>query len=808
MVKLEGGIINRTITIHLLVLICLFSSVCFANDLEEGLQAYSNKNYSKAHDLLRPLATLENLAEAQSYLGKMYQKGYGVKQDYKVAIHWYQKAADQGYTDAQYQLGLMSQNAEGIRGGYIYTMYRYREAAEQGHAKAQYNLALMYSRGWGIPIDDGKVVFWCRKAAERGLADAQNYMGTLYEIGQGVTADTKVAISWYLKAAEQGHIKAQHHLAVIYSSDWSENKDYNKAVFWCRKSAEKGLAEAQNRLGMFYNRGWGVKKDYSLALFWYQKSANQGYARAQTNIGGLYYYGGYGIKQDYKLALLWYHKAAKQGYSKAQSYLAWMYSRGIGTDADYKQAQIWSKKSKEHHLAKAKRLELEKFRERKGVFDSCSEESQEIKEEVNKIVDEHAFRLPSKMTVKEMAIWLTYTLRARKFEVAKKVIDMGANPNALVACRNDYISTTVGKYINSGTQARIPLEMLTYLVDHGYIMEIENFEDLYQGVASKGTTLEGLEEREKLKKLFEKGRERAPNFTPTLRGPLSFMAWLIREGIADPNKLKGGGSYGWPSHSISYAIAKRNNNLAKFLINNGASVIGEGEIPCPDQGRGDECVGKEGLFTPLYHAASYRNTEIVRLLLEKGKGVYSQRQLDKALETTGVDPSRVKDLLLQAGAKLSKENVCDAQACFSGWPGEGIPRLSYRNKTLVVYEYASKFSKKEVWEVDTAKVFESSKSRVHTIQFGKKEALEDFNFECGEVKVGEVINILRYEAEGYYTVRYKQTYCSSYLDFERKTKQISDMITEWWVQIQNDVTGQKGWVKATEDNFYFHDRSF
>ena len=37
----------------------------------------------------------------------MYSKGRGVKQNYKTALKWYRKAADQGNATAQYNLGVI-----------------------------------------------------------------------------------------------------------------------------------------------------------------------------------------------------------------------------------------------------------------------------------------------------------------------------------------------------------------------------------------------------------------------------------------------------------------------------------------------------------------------------------------------------------------------------------------------------------------------------------------------------------------------------------------------------------------------------
>jgi len=45
----------------------------------------------------------------------MYDNGQGVRQDYKEAVKWYKKAAEQGYARAQFNLGLMYSQGQGVR---------------------------------------------------------------------------------------------------------------------------------------------------------------------------------------------------------------------------------------------------------------------------------------------------------------------------------------------------------------------------------------------------------------------------------------------------------------------------------------------------------------------------------------------------------------------------------------------------------------------------------------------------------------------------------------------------------------------
>ncbi|MGI3153237.1 tetratricopeptide repeat protein, partial [Aeromonas veronii] len=51
---------------------------------------------------------------AQSMLGSMYVQGKGVAQDYKQAVAWTRKAAEQGNAKAQLLLGVMYDNGVGV----------------------------------------------------------------------------------------------------------------------------------------------------------------------------------------------------------------------------------------------------------------------------------------------------------------------------------------------------------------------------------------------------------------------------------------------------------------------------------------------------------------------------------------------------------------------------------------------------------------------------------------------------------------------------------------------------------------------
>ena len=62
---------------------------------------------------MTPLAK-QGYAKAQYYLGVMYDNGFGVPQDYRIAVKWYSFAAQQGLAGAQYNLGVMYNKGEGV----------------------------------------------------------------------------------------------------------------------------------------------------------------------------------------------------------------------------------------------------------------------------------------------------------------------------------------------------------------------------------------------------------------------------------------------------------------------------------------------------------------------------------------------------------------------------------------------------------------------------------------------------------------------------------------------------------------------
>jgi localization factor PodJL len=136
-------------------------------------------------------------------------EGKGVKQDFKLAMTWFQRAANHGLAPAQYRLGtLYERGLSGTKPDLQRARIWYKRAADQGNVKAMHNLAVLSAgRESGKP-DYATAAQWFTEAADRGLADSQFNLGVLYENGLGVTQDTEQAYKWFALAVRGGDKEA------------------------------------------------------------------------------------------------------------------------------------------------------------------------------------------------------------------------------------------------------------------------------------------------------------------------------------------------------------------------------------------------------------------------------------------------------------------------------------------------------------------------------------------------------------------------------------------------------------------------
>lgn len=90
--------------------------------------AYDRADYATALKVWLPQAEAGN-AEAQNYIGQIYERGLGLPPDYAAAAQWYRKAADQKYSQAQINLGNLYEKGLGVERDPTAALNLYRAAA-------------------------------------------------------------------------------------------------------------------------------------------------------------------------------------------------------------------------------------------------------------------------------------------------------------------------------------------------------------------------------------------------------------------------------------------------------------------------------------------------------------------------------------------------------------------------------------------------------------------------------------------------------------------------------------------------------
>jgi TPR repeat protein len=140
-------------------LVSTLAATAIAGPLEEGQDAYQEKDYLKAVQVWRPLAQAGD-REAQYRLGVMYAEGKGVASNDAEAALWFERAAEQGEAMAQYNLGASYAEGAGVRQDMTAAAKWFRRAADQGIPLAQLNLGLLYASGSGVPQDNVEALKW------------------------------------------------------------------------------------------------------------------------------------------------------------------------------------------------------------------------------------------------------------------------------------------------------------------------------------------------------------------------------------------------------------------------------------------------------------------------------------------------------------------------------------------------------------------------------------------------------------------------------------------------------------------------
>ena len=131
-------------------IICLTSVIMAlplnASDVSDAIHAMRAGNFVEAYCVLKPYAESGD-AEAQYNIGWMYLNGYGLMMNDSLALEWWQRASDQGYTDASFSIAMLYSLGEGqVEQDMNKAIEYYLMAVEDGHEDANMIIRSMLAR--------------------------------------------------------------------------------------------------------------------------------------------------------------------------------------------------------------------------------------------------------------------------------------------------------------------------------------------------------------------------------------------------------------------------------------------------------------------------------------------------------------------------------------------------------------------------------------------------------------------------------------------------------------------------------------
>jgi TPR repeat protein len=242
----------------------LFSFESFADQINEGLDAFDAAQYETAYTLLSQSKKTDD-PRLNYVLGVISMDGLGKRVNKQEARRFLQKAAAQGHLEATYRLGKLYSTGKLKAQAYVVAVKWFEKAVSKGHVASQYSLAKLYLEGKGVAKDPAMAHELMLQAANGGSIDAQLIMATN-------TAQLEQKIAWFSKAANQGDYRAQKSLGDLYAANTTLSDYESNALHWYQLAAANGSDGATLALGKLYETGSKAIQSDDKALKWYRQA--------------------------------------------------------------------------------------------------------------------------------------------------------------------------------------------------------------------------------------------------------------------------------------------------------------------------------------------------------------------------------------------------------------------------------------------------------------------------------------------------------------------------------------------------------
>jgi len=142
--------------------------------------AYDKANSASALKVWLPTAK-EGNPEAQTYVGEIYEKGFGIQPDYKTAAQWYEKAAKQGFARAKLNLGYLYEKGLGVEQNVTLALTLYRQASGLDDTEINFE-SVLDAKTAAMNVDDIRQLKMKIQTEEQTLRDKDQVLSQTKEL--------------------------------------------------------------------------------------------------------------------------------------------------------------------------------------------------------------------------------------------------------------------------------------------------------------------------------------------------------------------------------------------------------------------------------------------------------------------------------------------------------------------------------------------------------------------------------------------------------------------------------------------------
>ena len=285
-------------------------------------------------------------------LGMMNWLGWGVPQDTKNAIRWFEKAQKLGHATAGELLPVLRKQLDpGAPAPTEQDVMNYADslwseaqydlavefatkAVEKGYRGVQFYLGMALDKGLGCPLDPAKAVGYYLACSDL-VRDSLYALGRIYEYGKGVEQNYQQALQYYQRAVQAGYgedaqkavnvvlhkinvtdkITVQQFMSAEYymqeATKASQVGDYTAYAHFNLYAARKGHPGGAYLRAWCSRYGFGRCPDPQEALEFLQSAMDGGILDAYRELGLMYEYG-IGVEKDEMTAYHYYCEGLKR----------------------------------------------------------------------------------------------------------------------------------------------------------------------------------------------------------------------------------------------------------------------------------------------------------------------------------------------------------------------------------------------------------------------------------------------------------------------------------------------------------------